>query len=578
MDYFVLRGIVSMLQNLVSGKRILNCRQISDQTLGMVLEGAGEKRSDSMLVVETSGLTPGIFLRQGERSGSQKPTQLARSFNNKIRGSRILDIGMPVPDRIIRIRLTSPEWPAVRELWVELIGNRGNVVCVDKATGLIIECLTKYPDPSGFFPARMPGIAWHEIHENTTPKRNLRTARFQDIQATSPVRKAWRTILHTYQPMTPTLAKVIADFAENHAKTAFEQLKLSLFNKLEKEQFDSVIIFPNGKAEIHAIDFGFPGGKRQTFPSLLVAASEWKRLVSQTSGIDQLRLQISAKLNRRIAKLEKTLDIVKAELTEIEKDLYSVHFADLLAANFHLLKKGMDFIEVPDIYSPDKRCIRIPLDPAQSPKAQLEFYYKRKRKIERSGPKIRERIALLHDQLSELERIKTEVLRVSDYNKLKMLMEQLVETGRIRFPGSRSAGNDKPEAEKPYLEYHVDSWDIWVGKNAGKNDIMTFRRASPGDTWLHVMGQRGAHVIIRNPKRRKTIPDRIVDIAARLAVYHSKARGEKAVSVIVTERKNIKKIPGAPAGMVSVNRHRTVMVDSPTKTNLPRERKTTGTR
>jgi predicted ribosome quality control (RQC) complex YloA/Tae2 family protein len=48
--------------------------------------------------------------------------------------------------------------------------------------------------------------------------------------------------------------------------------------------------------------------------------------------------------------------------------------------------------------------------------------------------------------------------------------------------------------------------------------------------------------------------------AARLAARHSKARADSAVDVIVTEKRHVRRIPGAPPGLVTVSNERVLRV------------------
>ncbi|MGH9321983.1 MAG: Rqc2 family fibronectin-binding protein, partial [Vicinamibacteria bacterium] len=72
-------------------------------------------------------------------------------------------------------------------------------------------------------------------------------------------------------------------------------------------------------------------------------------------------------------------------------------------------------------------------------------------------------------------------------------------------------------------------------------------------------GMPGAHVVLRVPSGSS--PDeREVAEAAELAAYFSKGRENTAVDVMVTERRNVSRIRGAPRGLVKVKNARTVRV------------------
>jgi predicted ribosome quality control (RQC) complex YloA/Tae2 family protein len=56
------------------------------------------------------------------------------------------------------------------------------------------------------------------------------------------------------------------------------------------------------------------------------------------------------------------------------------------------------------------------------------------------------------------------------------------------------------------------------------------------------------------------VPDQTLLEAAGLAAYFSKARGSTAAEVIVVLRRNVRKVPGGPPGLVSYRNEHTIRV------------------
>ena len=101
----------------------------------------------------------------------------------------------------------------------------------------------------------------------------------------------------------------------------------------------------------------------------------------------------------------------------------------------------------------------------------------------------------------------------------------------------------------------VEGFEILVGEGARENDELTFRVAEPQDLWLHVSGCPGSHVVIRNPDGLPALPRPVVERAAELAAYHSKARNAGGkVEVHVCRVSDVCKRRGAPAGEVALRR------------------------
>lgn len=98
----------------------------------------------------------------------------------------------------------------------------------------------------------------------------------------------------------------------------------------------------------------------------------------------------------------------------------------------------------------------------------------------------------------------------------------------------------------------VDGWQILVGRSARDNDELSLRVAAQRDLWLHAAGHAGSHVVIRCPDGADP-PREVVEHAARLAVWHSKARKARGkVEVHACRAKDVSKERGAPAGQVRI--------------------------
>ena len=112
-----------------------------------------------------------------------------------------------------------------------------------------------------------------------------------------------------------------------------------------------------------------------------------------------------------------------------------------------------------------------------------------------------------------------------------------------------------------YRKFERDGWEIFVGKGARDNDVLTFEIADRDDLWLHVSGWSGSHVIVRVPDRAGEPPREVVEYAARLAAWHSKGRGAKGkVEVHVCRVGDVRKRRGSPAGQVELSRFTAVRI------------------
>ena len=120
--------------------------------------------------------------------------------------------------------------------------------------------------------------------------------------------------------------------------------------------------------------------------------------------------------------------------------------------------------------------------------------------------------------------------------------------------------SDDSPAQPEYWSYPLGGgWQAHAGKTAFDNELLSLRIARPEEYWFHVHNQPGSHVILRGPE--DLIPDReLLEKAAAIAAWHSKARNTKRCSVDCTQARNVSKAKGTPPGTVSVARTRLLKV------------------
>jgi predicted ribosome quality control (RQC) complex YloA/Tae2 family protein len=107
----------------------------------------------------------------------------------------------------------------------------------------------------------------------------------------------------------------------------------------------------------------------------------------------------------------------------------------------------------------------------------------------------------------------------------------------------------------------LDGFEILVGKGARDNDELTLRVARPRDLWLHAAGYAGSHVVVKLPEGVDDAPRAVIERAAELAAWHSKAREARGkIAVHLCRAGDVRKRRGAPAGQVELKRYETVRV------------------
>ena len=105
-----------------------------------------------------------------------------------------------------------------------------------------------------------------------------------------------------------------------------------------------------------------------------------------------------------------------------------------------------------------------------------------------------------------------------------------------------------------------DGFIVLVGRTASDNDVLTVKLGAPQDFWMHVAGDSGSHVVVRNPEGLERLPRETLRFAAALAAGYSKARNAKRATVHVARCEDVHKPRGVPPGQVQLRRFTSIQV------------------
>ena len=99
-----------------------------------------------------------------------------------------------------------------------------------------------------------------------------------------------------------------------------------------------------------------------------------------------------------------------------------------------------------------------------------------------------------------------------------------------------------------------------IGRTSEGNDHLTLHMARPEDYWFHAHGCPGSHVVLRRGKGPNEPSKATLEEVASWAAYYSKARTAGKVPVNWTQKKYVRKPRGAKAGLVTIEREKTLLV------------------
>lgn len=280
-----------------------------------------------------------------------------------------------------------------------------------------------------------------------------------------------------------------------------------------------------------------------------------RELLSYTAGrLEQQARQAQKKLQRRAWTLEGDLD-------RSRQDLSARALADVLAAHLHEIRAGMASVRLIDFAGQEQE---IELDAALPPAVNLDRWYRRAAKAERSVEQISQRLketttglVTATGQLQTLQQLPADSIESLDH-----WLDFAEANGLDPRPRDTTASAQRRasvEKRLPYWIFRYGEWEIRVGRSASDNDELTLRHSHLRDMWLHAQGVAGSHVVIRNAGR--PVPKDILEDAARIAAQYSKSKTSSTVAVHAVERRYVRKSRKAPPGTVKLERAQTLFVE-----------------
>jgi predicted ribosome quality control (RQC) complex YloA/Tae2 family protein len=258
---------------------------------------------------------------------------------------------------------------------------------------------------------------------------------------------------------------------------------------------------------------------------------------------DRIKNEKIKQFNKVIKKKNKKIEKQKEELLIANKEEAWKQQAELLKANFTLLKKGMNSILLKNYYVADFPEIEVKLDPDKGAKQNIENYFKKYRKARDGKVEIQKQIKKTQHEIEILKK------NIFDLEEIEIFL----------------ANQEKSKKTKPqktsYKKITInEDWEIYIGRTSNENDILTTRFAKPHDWWFHTRVFRGTHVILRN-FNKKELPGKLRLLCSQLAAYYSKAKKSTNVPVDHTQIRYVRKPRGSAPGYVTYTNQKTLFVD-----------------
>lgn len=569
LDGITLNLLKQELSRSIVGSRIEKIHQPSKDELVFHLRS---REGAYRLLVSASANSPRLHLTSNAPENPASPPMLCMLFRKHLTGSVITDIRQLGLDRVIFIDLAGTNElgdSTTFTLCVEIMAKHSNIILVN-SEGNIIDSVKRIDFTQSSVRQILPSFKY----ELPPQQSKLNITENEPEYITDCIRnvigkRLSGAILETLQGVSPLVSREIAYYASPDDPAATEITEISvqrLTKKLQeiKTAVESGVASPTMllREGVKPYDFTFSDITQygfavtakpfESFSELLDDFYYEKDRFERTKQRSQSLLKL---LNNAAARAARKLQGRQAELEACaDKDSLRIN-AELILANQYRLEKGSLFYDLENFYDENK-VIRISADPALSPSANAQKYFKEYRKAKTAESMLGELIEQSEQELSYLESVIDSVNRADGFTELAEIRAELYEQGYLK-----RAKNDKGKKPKPLppLEYvSDDGYTILVGRNNIQNDILTFKTAAKDDSWFHTQKIPGSHVVVIG--NGDIIPELTCRQAAALAAYHSGGRESSQVAVDYTEVRALKKPSGAKPGKVIYHTYNTMWV------------------
>lgn len=345
----------------------------------------------------------------------------------------------------------------------------------------------------------------------------------------------------------PTFGKIVIRYLKTlgfDAQPPEKQWEMieQLLDQFNKSTFYITLI--EGSPELSLLPIG---EIIQELADPIQAANAFYYAYTRLDSLEKEKRDALRMLSRKKQKTENYLLKNYEKLEEMQAGNKHEQVANILMANLHAIPARAEVVELFNFYT--NKPIRIKLKKDANPQKNAETYYRKAKNEKIEIAKLRENTEAKE---RELKRVEQYLVAIEAVESVKELRKYLKAEGLLN-----EAVKETPAELFKYYE-HV-GFEIWVGRNAKNNDLLTQKYAFKEDLWLHARDVTGSHVLIKYQSGKK-FPVSVIEKAAQLAAYYSKRRTDSLCPVIVTPKKFVRKPKGLPEGAVVIDKEDVIMV------------------
>ncbi len=564
LDGLFYHKLLTELEPVLIGAKINKIHQ--PQATGITMKINSPQRGNCNLFLSAHPQNARLHLTEYPRENPQSPPLFCMVLRKHLENGRIISICQHGLDRVAEIEIEARneigDWER-KTLIIEIMGKHSNLILLDQ-NKTILAGIKQYGSNVSRYRQVLPHTTYIAPQEQGKKNPFLLTeeeltSSLLENDITLSIDKALQKQVEGLSPLTAREIVKRSDLdgaVESMGVYDFHRLFSSLADFSAAESQPTITISDEGLEEFYFLPLESFGENTLTFPSLsLLLDAYFKRKETANAFISRKR-ELLKNLQIKRDKLANKVQKQAEELEDAENgDRYRV-FGELLSAYLFQVPNGEKEVVLENFYD-NNAPLTIPLDPALSPQANAQRYFRLYNKKKTARDAIIQHLNTNREELTYLESLIAHGEMTEGAEELEILKEECQEAGYVKE--KKRKNKEKPGQLPPY-RFTYQEYEISVGRNNKSNDRLTLKTAAKDDIWLHVKDMPGSHVIVHK-KGKETVPDNVLQRAAQIAAWFSKGRQSANVPVDFTEVNQVKKPTGAKPGMVIYFNQTTLYVD-----------------
>ena len=551
--------IMQELNHLLAGQRISKIAQPEREELLFTFKALNE--GSNRLLISANASLPFLYMTKENKTSPLNAPNFCMLLRKYIGNGRINAISQPSMERVLCFTIEHFDEmgdPAVKYLYVEIMGKHSNIIFCDK-DGQIIDSIKHVSGQMSSIREVLPGRPYFiPAQQDRFDPWQIAKEQFveQILKKPCSVAKAIYTSLVGFSPIIATELAYRSGLDADDSTAALTQADVerlydvfrSLLQDLSDGNFsygiyyDPVTGAPKEFAPIPLTIYS--DMEYKTFSSISEVLEAFYAQRNKHTVIHQKSTDLRKIVSIHLERDRKKYLLQKKQLADTEKkDKYRI-YGEMLHTYGYAASPGDKSIEVTNYYTNEP--FVIPLDPTLDAMENAKKYFDKYAKLKRTGNALSSYILETENEIKHLESIETSLSIAETEGDLAAIKEELQEYGFIK----KHSGKKMNRISKSQPLHFVDDngFHIYVGKNNYQNDQLTFKFATGNDWWFHAKQMTGSHVIVKSES--KELPDSTYEYAAALAAYYSSGRDNEKVEIDYLQKKNVKKPNGSAPGFV----------------------------